>query len=569
MNSYNDDIVARSIRAGISEQQMRREAMLAISILALLCAILPITGGQLVFQAPDATQPSQARNSVVFEGMRGALLDCDGDSLPASALMRLGTIRSQGGLNSGHTDRVMAAVFLKKGRLIATTGYDNTIRIWSTESGKETQRLEHALASGWALAVSPRSGLIASGAGMIGLWDTQKCTLLRDWQVPHPVICGLAFSPDEKLLASVTTQEIVDIWEVATAKHVRELPQQERNLLPVPVTFSPDGLTVASAGTDGKIRAWDIANGKQSLEVAAHNRRILALSYSPEGNVLASGSVDGFVRMWDVKTGNRGKSIEPHNGSINCIAYSNDGRMIAVGTSENTVSLWEVATGYLRRTFIGHQAPVNCVAFSPTGTVLASGSDDHTALIWNLRAPAAKTQAKTIASESNLALKKLWENLGDPEGAKPYEAMLQLLAASENFVPFAKERLTQAPRVNSQQMGRLIRNLDSRDFEERRQALKELEEMDYIAESALRKALRSNPSAEMRGNVKHLLEKLNVAKSAEQLRKFRAIEVLEYIGDSSALSLLTELAKGDPDALLTKEAKSSLGRLQKKNAQTN
>ncbi len=46
--------------------------------------------------------------------------------------------------------------------------------------------------------------------------------------------------------------------------------------------------------------------------------------------------------------------------------------------------------------------------------------------------------------------------------------------------------------------------------------------------------------------------------------QLRALEVLEHIGTAEARSLLEDLAKGVPEARLTREAKASLTRLAKR-----
>jgi hypothetical protein len=78
----------------------------------------------------------------------------------------------------------------------------------------------------------------------------------------------------------------------------------------------------------------------------------------------------------------------------------------------------------------------------------------------------------------------------------------------------------------------------------------------------LRKALQANPSPEQRERIAKLLEDLekNVPIQA-LLAPVRAIEVLEHIGTAEARHVLTELAKGLPEARLTQEAKASLERL--------
>jgi hypothetical protein len=105
----------------------------------------------------------------------------------------------------------------------------------------------------------------------------------------------------------------------------------------------------------------------------------------------------------------------------------------------------------------------------------------------------------------------------------------------------------------------LIVKLDSERFLEREQAKKELELLEESAEVALRQALERKPSLEVRRRIEHQLKALALSR----LRAARAVEILEQIGTAEARQVLLSVAKGDPKALRTREAKASLQRLSK------
>ena len=109
-------------------------------------------------------------------------------------------------------------------------------------------------------------------------------------------------------------------------------------------------------------------------------------------------------------------------------------------------------------------------------------------------------------------------------------------------------------------LARWIADLDADDFATRRDAARELEALADLAEPALRKALETNPTQEVRRQVTRLLDKLT-SLSGERLRQVRAIEALEYVNTPAARKLIERLAKGAPEARLTHEAKAALERM--------
>src|SRR5262249_28303430 len=97
-----------------------------------------------------------------------------------------------------------------------------------------------------------------------------------------------------------------------------------------------------------------------------------------------------------------------------------------------------------------------------------------------------------------------------------------------------------------------------------KQALEELEQLQELAEAALRKALAGKPSAQTRQEVNQLLGKIESEKLSplpEKLRALRSIEVLEHIDSEEARALLQKLAQGAPEARLTIGARASEERL--------
>jgi hypothetical protein len=115
----------------------------------------------------------------------------------------------------------------------------------------------------------------------------------------------------------------------------------------------------------------------------------------------------------------------------------------------------------------------------------------------------------------------------------------------------------------AERVQRLIRDLDSDDFQARTKASEELEKIVEEAEPALRKELAEKPSLEARQRIQQVLSKLEPMPSAERLRALRSVQILEYAGTPEAKKCLETLAGGLQEARLTREAKAALERMAK------
>jgi hypothetical protein len=202
---------------------------------------------------------------------------------------------------------------------------------------------------------------------------------------------------------------------------------------------------------------------------------------------------------------------------------------------------------------------VQSLAFSPDGQRLVSGSNDTTALIWDVT-PFTRHKAGT-ARLSAQELRSAWDDLGG-SAAAAYRAIESLGSAPEQSVPFLAERVQPVGPPDEKRIAKLLADLDSAEFEVRRQATAGLEELGALAGPAVRKALAGNPSAEAKRRLEDLVAKLDSAVlSADEVRAVRLVEALEHAGTAEARQLLTRIAGGVPDARLTREAKAALLRL--------
>jgi hypothetical protein len=226
------------------------------------------------------------------------------------------------------------------------------------------------------------------------------------------------------------------------------------------------------------------------------------------------------------------------------------------------IHLWDVLTGQERRQFAGHQsggdergtfaAGVAVLTFTPDGHTLISGGGDTTILLWDVYGSARQAHTQALAER--------WRDLS-ADATKAHEAVGALIGVRGEAVSFLKDKLHAIQPCDAQRLARLISDLDSDDFDVRERAARELEQLRETAAAGMRKALDADPSAETRRRLVDLLQKLDNPPTGEALASLRGVEVLEMIGTPEAVDVLRGLAKGAPEARLTKAAKSAVARL--------
>jgi hypothetical protein len=245
------------------------------------------------------------------------------------------------------------------------------------------------------------------------------------------------------------------------------------------------------------------------------------------------------------------------------MAFSPNGQLLALGTFD-AVRLYHLASATEVGNLPGDYGGVDSLSFSPDGKWLAVGCWTNTALVCDV---AALTAAKMPAANKLTAKEReaLWDDLKSNNGAKAYQAVLRLGAAGKESVAFVRERLKGEVGAdpNEKRIAQLIADLDDESFDKREAATAALERLAEKAEPALRRALENMPSVELQTRARRLLDRLkdpNATTPSEELVKLRLLETAASIRAPEARDLLKELAKGDPEARLTQEAKAALKR---------
>jgi WD40 repeat protein len=226
------------------------------------------------------------------------------------------------------------------------------------------------------VAFSPDGLLLAtvSDDWVVRLWDVTSAQVRA--QISQDVPVGdLAFSPDGRLLATASYD--TRLWEVASG---RERPRAGLHATEARgVAFSPDGRLLATADREGA-RLWEVASGRERVRLK-HDRAVMGVAFSPDGLLLATIS-DRSGRIWEVPSG-RERVRVIHDDWVQGMAFSPDGRLLATASQDLTARLWEVASGR-EHVRVTHDNLVQGVAFSPDGRLLATASADQTARLWEV-----------------------------------------------------------------------------------------------------------------------------------------------------------------------------------------
>jgi WD40 repeat protein len=209
----------------------------------------------------------------------------------------------------GHTDAIMWAETSPDDKVVATSSWDRTVRIWSMGTGEAIRVLAGATGQSWAGAFSPDGEFIAAGAGdqMVRVWCVDTGELLHT-------------------LSGFTG------W-------IRSL------------AFSLDGLQLAAGAAGGTLRVFDLKSGEcaQSWQIDVETDRsarsfleVCGVRYTSRGDLFFC-STEGRIFGYRASQNFKWEFFQPDSrgSSSRSIAISADGSKLIAGLGSN-IGIWNI-----------------------------------------------------------------------------------------------------------------------------------------------------------------------------------------------------------------------------------
>ena len=306
--------------------------------------------------------------------------------------------------------------------ILATAGYDHTIRFWEAHSGICLKVLPHNESQVNCMAIHPNKKLLAtSGFQHVSIYDflnPSSSNYNVEGTVKNTIAIG--FNENGNWMYTAGEDKTVKLWDMKDfyrLKHINCIkvlnhahpitccglhPNQvdfligdeAGNLLrwdirmnqPVilnteskvamrSLTINQEGNMMAIVNNEGNCWIWSLTGGFGSTAldlgrrdlISPHKRYALKVLFSPDSTLLATSSADGTAKIWttvDLKLVSECKDNMPR--WVWDMAFTCDSEYLFTVSSDKVAKLWKVKSGECVKNFVGHQKPVVCLAYSDT-----------------------------------------------------------------------------------------------------------------------------------------------------------------------------------------------------------
>lgn len=182
------------------------------------------------------------------------------------------------------------------------------VKIWSAETVKTLITLEgqHTKSRDFFIyhaTYSPDGKLLATGGydQQLKLWDAKTGKELRVIEGHTNNVLGVAFSPDGKRVATASTDKTLAVWDVSTGEELLRLKGHKGPVFSV--MYSRDGKHIVSGCWDKTVKLWNADTGVELFTLGKLPGPIRCAAFSPDSKrIAAGGGAPGRIAdatVWD------------------------------------------------------------------------------------------------------------------------------------------------------------------------------------------------------------------------------------------------------------------------------
>eukprot|EP00794_Sanderia_malayensis_P009012 gene9012-9976_t len=234
--------------------------------------------------------------------------------------------------------------------ILATAGYDHTIRFWQAHSG----------------------------------------ICLRTVQHPDSQVNALEIMPDKQLLAAAGYQHI-RMYDIVSGNPNPVINYDGISKNVTAVGFREDGKWMFTGGEDCSVRIWDLrSRSLQCQQIFQVNSPVNTVVLHQNQGELIVGDQSGAIHMWDLRTDHNEHLIPDTDAAIQSISIDRDATFMAAVNNKGDCYVWSLSGGIDDKPTVFHpkdKVPAHkkyglkCL-FSPDSTLLATCSADATLKVW-------------------------------------------------------------------------------------------------------------------------------------------------------------------------------------------
>ncbi|TKS90790.1 Apoptotic protease-activating factor 1 [Collichthys lucidus] len=292
-----------------------------------------------------------------------------------------------------HQGSIYSACFSHDGAKIASSGASKTLKVFKSTSGEKLTEIPAHDDEVLCCAFSPDDRLLAtcSSDRKVKVWNVERAMLLRVFEEEHEEQvnhCQFTNTTRRLLLATCSNDKMLNVklWNL-------NKPTSQNTMFGhfEPVNhccFSPDDTYVSTSSNDGTLKSaneWKTINVRDMFAESDEDVLVKCSTWTADGKRVICAAKNAAL-VFDVETSDM--LLEIRTNRLSTVQYCHacpTSNLLALAFSNYAVELWDLEANKKMADCSGHLSWVQRVQFSPDGSQLLSCSYDQTIRLWETK----------------------------------------------------------------------------------------------------------------------------------------------------------------------------------------
>jgi WD40 repeat protein len=331
-----------------------------------------------------------------------------------------------------HGHPVISISCTTDGKLCASSGFSNVIKLWNLSNGTSQSLIGHQdIVNHVKFSRDGYSLISASKDFTARIWSVPDGKLLHTLRGHQGSVERAEFYPERNIVVTSSADSTLKVWSSSLGRLLYTFIGHGEPILDFvfadfnsfnPITSQNENSNlalaslVASVSSDKTIRLWTLDS---LVNVLPHPNQIYDLAFRPDGQMIATAGL-GEISFWRAgfSESTLVSEIIYSDGTVSSIDYSPSGQLLAAGDSKGDVKIWKPEVS-LKTPITEIESPTDAidslpgfipiVKFSPDGRLLAFTNNENELIFWDI---VTEKAIKTI--EMNGRIKSLdFDSTGD------------------------------------------------------------------------------------------------------------------------------------------------------------